>query len=1408
VFKKLPTFITDPTLRWVWIKRLAKAAAVTIALACAVVGISIATLNFIVVPRVSDWKPDLERLSSEYLTSDVRIDQIKVDQGHLIPSFEFSGVSFQSLNERGENEKLSISLVKLALSFRSILSLSFDQIVIDDASVSIVKTPTGQIRVRGISDISAGNANGLDWFFSQPNIKVNHATAIWSDEELSKSVVEFTDLNINFLNGLKSHGLRLEATPPKEFGERFSIQANFKESLFSKHASNFKEWSGTGLVNFPQIDIALTNQHLLASQSLDVREASGWLRVWIDVHRGNIDQVTTDLNFPNLVGSCTKRDSIVQKFQLKELSGRFQVILKDFKNEFRTQDLQFVTQDGNRWSLGRASLAWTQNTPSATDTNLPSKRSIVMPLDSPGNGVIEIDKISIKPLLSQLNNLAIESELLKNLKTIELAGDLQNFKTAWAFDGQKLGAFSSQGLLTNFLYKRLQNTDENFLKGLPGIQNAGIQFDFNNGGGSASLNIENGSITLSNWLEEPMVPLVHASADIHWTIDEKLFNLKINKTSIVNEDAKGDFELNWSLPRSVQNPNAAPTKSSFVDLNINVQQGLANQVHRYLPKIIDVRLRRYLQKAITQGAIKTGSIKIKGPVNKFPFTDPADGEFHINAKTENLTFQYAPTEGVDSKTSLPNKIWPELSHLNAELVIDRKSLLVKKATTKFNPTYAPSLEWTEVFAEIPDLFRPTVTVRAKGKGPLTELIRVIKNSAIGELLDNSLSKAESNSGASSDYLLNLSVPINDLAQTKVNGAITFANDDLSLMPGFPAMNRLRGILNFNESGFSLSGVKARVLGTDAKIEGGLVFKNDKLEVSKPSEFSTIKIQSTISAEGLRQSKESPVVSKIGQYLSGQANYLGVLSFNKGQLDFELKSTLQGLVSQLPTPFSKNAETAMPLRIGVSVVETPVIVKKAASLPTAVPPRYIKTNITLGQVGLANIVSDLSPAGVQGLAKAWIGISTTGGLSAPSTIDSGYLLSVDLPKLDADAWEKVFSSVTNNADNSKALKRESSKVSALSASTTTPISLKIKTNELIYSSRSIHQVSLEAAFQDIQPSGQWHLNINSTEAKGVIDYRLGNSSAPPRIFARMGLLVIPPTAIDTVESLLNNKDTVLPTLDIIVDDLEIKNKKLGRAEIEALNQSQTDIGRVWRINKLNLTVPEGKFQASGVWAFLKDGTKNQNIKKTTLDFYLDIDNTGLMLDRLGTKGAVSGGKGKLSGQITWLGSPLQMDYPSLGGHFNVNIEKGSFLKTEPGAGRLLGVLNLQALPRRLLLDFKDIFSEGFSFDFFRGDVNVENGIAKTNNLQMKGVNAAIFMEGRADISNETQNVKVIVIPEIDAGTASLVVAAINPVVGISTFLAQYFLKKPIAQATTKDFLVEGTWSDPKVTKIDSKSNPKP
>ena len=173
---------------------------------------------------------------------------------------------------------------------------------------------------------------------------------------------------------------------------------------------------------------------------------------------------------------------------------------------------------------------------------------------------------------------------------------------------------------------------------------------------------------------------------------------------------------------------------------------------------------------------------------------------------------------------------------------------------------------------------------------------------------------------------------------------------------------------------------------------------------------------------------------------------------------------------------------------------------------------------------------------------------------------------------------------------------------------------------------------------------------------------------------------------------------------------------------------------------------------------------------------------------------------MEGQVAWAGSPLTLDYATLGGAFSVNIESGQFLKAEPGLAKLLGVLSLQTLPRRLALDFRDVFSEGFAFDFVRGDVRIERGIAHSNNLQMKGANAAALLDGKADLLRETQDIRVVVVPEINAGTASLIATAINPAIGLGSFLAQLFLRRPLMEAATQEFHVDGSWVDPRVTKV--------
>jgi uncharacterized protein YhdP len=146
-----------------------------------------------------------------------------------------------------------------------------------------------------------------------------------------------------------------------------------------------------------------------------------------------------------------------------------------------------------------------------------------------------------------------------------------------------------------------------------------------------------------------------------------------------------------------------------------------------------------------------------------------------------------------------------------------------------------------------------------------------------------------------------------------------------------------------------------------------------------------------------------------------------------------------------------------------------------------------------------------------------------------------------------------------------------------------------------------------------------------------------------------------------------------------------------------------------------------------------------------------------------------------------------------------LGKGEFLKVDPGIAKLIGVLNMQSLPKRLSGDFRDLFAEGFAFDSIGGDLRIRDGIARTADLRMRGLQAQVTIRGEADLQRETQRLNVEVVPELNAGLASIAVGAmINPVVGLGSFAAQYVLKKPLQEVLAYDVDVTGSWSDPMVS----------
>jgi uncharacterized protein YhdP len=479
---------------------------------------------------------------------------------------------------------------------------------------------------------------------------------------------------------------------------------------------------------------------------------------------------------------------------------------------------------------------------------------------------------------------------------------------------------------------------------------------------------------------------------------------------------------------------------------------------------------------------------------------------------------------------------------------------------------------------------------------------------------------------------------------------------------------------------------------------------------------------------------------------------------------------------------KTADEQMPLRIEKKVLQR----ETRAGVAVAVQDQL---SMELGRIGAVQYVRDISGADARVL-RGSVAIGLAPGETA-SVPDRGVTANVNIAKLDMPAWQALVGDTGTGASAAEA--PAGTEEAAMSY---VPTRIAVRAQQLGIAGRTLHNVVLGGT----REGTLWRANIDATELSGYAEYRHTQAG---RLYARLARLKIAPAEATQVETLLDEEPGTLPALDIVVDDFELLGKRLGRAEIDAVNRGGA--GREWLLNKLSFTMPEANFTAKGTWAASSVSTPGRSERRrTAMTFTLDIADAGNLLTRFGMPGVLRRGSGRLEGDVHWRGSPFSLDYPSLGGQIQVNVESGQFLKADPGLAKLLGVLSLQALPRRLTLDFRDVFSQGFAFDFIRGDAKITNGIASTNNLQMKGVNAAALMDGSADIVRETQDLRVVVVPEINAGTAALVATAINPAIGLGTFLAQWVLSKPLAAAATQEFHIEGTWADPKIAKVPRRS----
>jgi len=1319
-----------------------------------ILGAAWAALHGWIVPRIDSLRPQLEQQATRALGVPVRIAAISAESASVFPTVQLSGVTL--LDGEGR-PALQLPRVVVALSPRSLLRLGFEQVYIEGPQLDVRRARDGRVFVAGLAfrDSGRGDSRAADWLFSQPEVAIRGGTLRYVDELRGAEPVALQQLDLVIRNQGWRHALRLDATPTAGWGERFTLRGRFREPFLSTHAGNWQQWSGQLYAHFARADISRLQRHVDLG-ALSVQRGAGTVRAWGDVQRGQLVAGTVDLAVCEVQATLGED---LAPLALRRVTGRVGGRWLEGGFELTADGLEFATDDGLHWPGGALALRVAER-----DTPQPQ-------------GELRADRLDLAVLSRIAARLPLGAPLHRALDTYAPSGRVQALSAQWR------GPLSApRQYQAHARVQGLALAARGGPHGVAGLAGADVQLDLTQAGGQAVLSMADGHLALPGVFEDPVVPVQRLATTVQWQIDGQRIAVQAPEVRFANADAEGQARLAW---HTTEPGAAAAGRGRFpgvLELSGALTRADGTRVHRYLPLGVPAQARHYVRDAVTAGRASRVQFRVKGDLHDFPYAHGEPGEFRITAHVQDVQYAYVPPALLQPG----ERPWPALAGLSGELVFDRASMVVRGAAGSL--AGAPRLRVQRTGARIADLAHPVVEVDGHIAGPLADMLALVRSSHVADLTHGALDSASATGAA--ELALGLGLPLADLAASTVRGNVQLAGNDVRFVPEAPLVAGARGAVQFTEEGFTLAGVQGRALGGPVNLEGGMR--------TRPGGEPQVRVraQGTASAEGLREAGPWEALARLAQHASGSTPYALTIGVRRGVAELLVTSDLTGLALRAPAPLAKAAQEPLALRF-----ERRLTREAAAS---ADAPRQDELRVELGERARLAWVRALPEDGDARVLRGAIAVGEAA-REPPALPASGVVANAVFDTLDADAWLALLQGAPAPGEAAAPAGASAPTVPAAPATAADssvqqylPTSVGLRATTLTAGGRSVHGVVAGASRQ----GGTWRANVEARELNGYLEYRPGGAqpgdAGPGLLHARLARLALPEASEEQVDALLTDaaQPEALPALDIAVQDFALRGRPLGRLEIQARNGVGSEGQREWRLARFNLAGPEATFTSSGHWALLPGA----QARRTAMDFTLDIRDSGALLARFGMDGVLRRGQGRIDGQVAWQGSPLSPDWPSMAGQLHVDMQAGQFLKADPGLAKLLSVLSLQSLPRRLALDFRDVFSDGFAFDFVRGDVAIAHGVASTNNLQMKGVNAAVLMEGSADIERETQKLHVVVVPEINALTASLVATAINPVVGLSSFLAQVFLRGPLMQAATQEFRIDGTWDDPRVQRI--------
>jgi len=1325
----------------------------------------ILALRYVVLPDIGRYQTEIEQEVSAVIGLPVRIGSVSAGWDGLRPELRLEQVR---VFDRKGKEALSFQRVEAALSWRSVaqLDLSLHRLLAAGPTLEAERLADGRIFVAGfqVYPSHGGDPALADWLLKQKEIAVTGARIRWrdalrrlpagSDPAAQLDQLELTAVSFQLENEGRAHRFALRATPPERLAGRLDLRGDMRGSTLAR----LGEWQGDFYLSAPAIDLAEWRQWLPAPVQL--YEGRGGVQLWGQLDGLGVIELSADLALADLRVALNR---LIPGDDPQVDDGTLELDLTGFQGRV---GVRRAGVEGQRLSFFDTSLQL-RNGLEIPPTSFHVEWTPIPQAEGGGTwGLAVASSFDLGRLARLSAYLPLDRASRRLLQTYAPAGVLENFRLTWRGNAERLERYS---LTTDF--RDLGLHPDGLLPGFEGLSGKMVLDE-----AAGQLDIASGPLVLQfpAVFPQPRIALDALEAKVGWTIKADLLDVQLQEARFSGPDATGSARGSYRLALGEANPEvpAALASPGEINLTAHISEADGTAVWRYLPHLIGADVRHWVRDAVREGRVTSADLILRGPLAEFPFPDNAAGQFLVRADVVDGRLIYAPG-------------WPEISGIKTELRFEGAgaSFAAAESTTA-------GVRLGKVQAGIADFAAasPLLTIVGDAEGPVPGFINFLDQSPIGEVLGRFYEDIKLSGDGK--LRLGLDIPLDRPEAARVRGELDIANGRALVDPLLPPVTEFTGRVSFTEKTGQAKALSGQFFGQPVRVD--LQASGNEVRVAAFG---------AATASALQKQYQFPLLYS----LSGSLPWHAAVSVRDGRVRLEVESSLQGLTSELPGVFRKSAEQILPVRFSREpLADKPVPPLKAgkpvksgnqvnaarAAKPLPDVPRD-ELRLAVGELAGATLRRRLT--GEKSVVERGL-VSVGEGWSSQPLPERGLRVAVTSQVIDLDQWRAAWSHGT--AKGAKGATGQSATALGEATDWPTPqLDLKAKTVRLI--GRQWREVAVSAKpvpggmtgkLEARDMAGEWSWD---NAGKGTLRARLKQLNLPDVSTAASVGASGAPSVLQTEKEATATPDQ-LPALDIVADQLVLGERRLGRLELMAENTDGS-----WWVPQFLLSSADGRISGSGLWT--PAGPKLA--PATQVEFKVEASDIGKLLARFGYPDAVQRGEGLLSGRLSWQGAPNSIHAPSLSGALQLRAERGQFSQLKPGFGKLLSLLSLQMLPRRVTLDFRDVFSAGFAFENISGDVRVSNGVFATDNLVVEGPAAKVSMAGNADLANDRQDMRIKVQPELGTTVAvGAAVVAVNPIVGVAALVAQKLLQDPFNKLFAFEYDVTGPIADPQVVLV--------